>query len=290
MTRTDTHRGEPFADHLDDALGCVDREHEILEAEAGAFRAFHRRLRTLDADAGTATRRSGPTASSSGSGPVVDHTAGSAGGGSQPDDPVREAYEQTVMATPHYDDEYGDGYAESVAAEFGRDVAAALATPSPLTEPVKRRAVAAARDARARRERLVAALAAEHDALTGALDELDAVRADLVAVRSRPFYECDPQELARLAADLDDLEARCGALARRRQAGDLEPSSVSFSVSDATLPEYVYQSLPVTHPVLDAVGAAASGIAATRRAIERARAVLDAAGDGGPGGGTRANG
>jgi len=287
VTRTDTRGGEPFADHLGAALARVDSEHDTVSVEVEAFGEFVRRLRALDADTATATTgRRGSTAGGAGgggggsAGTVVDRAVRVAGGGSgggQPDDPVREAYEQTVMDAPHYDDEYGDAYAESVAAEFGPDLAAALAEPRPLTPAVQRQVVAAARDARARRERLLSALAAEREALTDAKAELDAVREALVAVRSRPFYECDRRELARLAADLDDLEARCGGLAERRQAGDLEPSPASFSLSDATLPEYVYQPLPVTHPVLDAVGAAADAVAETRRAVGRAEAVLDAA-------------
>jgi hypothetical protein len=282
VTRTDAPGGEPFADHLGAALARVDREHDTVSVEAEAFGALVGRLRALDADtAAAATGQLGSTAGGAGgggAGTVVDHSVRAGGGtGGQPDDPVREAYEQTVMNTPHYDDEYGDTYAESVAAEFGPDLAAALAEPRQLTPAVQRQVVAAARDARARRERLLSALAAEREAVTDARAELDAAREALVAVRSRPFYECDRRELGRLAADLDDLEARCSGLAERRQAGDLEPSPASFSLSDATLPEYVYQQLPVTYPVLDAVGAAADAVAETRRAVERAGAVLDAA-------------
>jgi len=40
---------------------------------------------------------------------------------------VRDAYVGTVMSVPHYDEEYGDSYGESLEAEFGADVAAALA-------------------------------------------------------------------------------------------------------------------------------------------------------------------
>lgn len=283
MTRTDAPGREPFADHLGAALARVDREHDTVSVEAEAFGALVGRLRALDADtAAAATGQLGSTAGGAGgggAGTVVDHSvrAGGGGSGGQPDDPVREAYEQTVMDTPHYGDEYGDTYAESVAAEFGPDLAAALAEPRQLTPAVQRQVVAAARDARARRERLLSALAAEREAVTDARAELDAAREALVAVRSRPFYECDRRELGRLAADLDALEARCSGLAERRQAGDLEPSPASFSLSDATLPEYVYQQLPVTYPVLDAVGAAADAVAETRRAVDRAGAVLDAA-------------
>lgn len=278
MTRTDAHGSEPFTHHLGDALDRLDNEQGVLAAEVDAFRDFRRRLRAMDADAAAATTttaaaaddQSGSTAASAGL--AVDRAAGS-----PPENPIRAAYEETVMATPHYDDEYGDAYAESVTAEFGPALAAALSAPRRLTEPVKQQAVAAAGDARTRRERLRSALDGERDAVTEARTALDAVAAELVAVRSRPFYACDPDELDRLAADLDDLDARCGSLARRRQTGDLEPPAASLSASDAALPEYLYQSLPVTHPVLDAVAAAAEAVAVTRRRVQRVRAALDAA-------------
>lgn len=271
MTRTDARSGGPFTHHLGDALDRLDREQTVLAAEADAFRDLRRRLRTLDADVpptAAAASQSGSTAA--GRGLAVDRSAGS-----QPENPVQDAYEATVMATPHYDDEYGDAYAESIAAEFGPALAAALTAPRQLTEPVKQQAVAAASDARARRERLHSTLDDERGSVAEAATVLDAIAAELVAVRSRPFDDCSRPELDRLAADLDDLDDRCGSLARRRQTGALEPPEASFSASDAALSEYVYRSLSATHPVLDGVAAAAEQVAVTRQCVERAQAAFD---------------
>lgn len=272
MTRTDTRGGEPFADYVEAAREAVERERGVVTTEVEAFEAFRRRLRAADADtAATDAAAAGGLPSTASVGTVAGH-----GGSARRDDRVRAAYQATVMDTPHYDDEYGDTFPESVGAEFGPELAVAFAADRPLTSVLKRQAVAAARDAETRRDRLLSSLSDERDALDAAGTALGEVRQDLVSVRSRPFYDCDRRELDALAGDLDDLEARCGALARRRQAGDLDPGRLAFPVSDATLPEYLYGSLPATYPVLHAVGAAADCIATTRRGVERARTTLAA--------------
>jgi hypothetical protein len=272
VTRTDTRGGNPFADHVDAARQAVEREREVVATEVEAFRAFRRRLRAAEADTATtdaATASGLPNTASAG-------TAAGHAGTARRDDRIRVAYEATVMDTPHYDEEYGDAFPESVAAEFGPELAAAFTADRPLTPVLKRQAVAAARDAEERRDGMLAALADERDALDAAGGALGEIRQDLVAVRSRPFYDCDRRELDALWGELDDLEARCGALARRRQVGDLDPARLAFPVGDATLPEYLYGSLPASYPVLHAVGAAADCIVATRRPVERARRAFPA--------------
>ena len=46
---------------------------------------------------------------------------------------LREEYEATVMAVPHYDDVYGESIEENASAEFGPDLASLLSLETPTT-------------------------------------------------------------------------------------------------------------------------------------------------------------
>lgn len=50
---------------------------------------------------------------------------------------VRKTYHETVMSTPDFEDEYGESFQESVATEFGDDVAALLIDGHQLNGPLK---------------------------------------------------------------------------------------------------------------------------------------------------------
>ena len=91
-------------------------------------------------------------------------------------DQLREAYRETVMDVPHYDDVYGESLETNVAAELPPDVAVMFQDPADrITPDQKTRIRAAATNARASRETLAVNLAAEKESLATAHDELEAV-------------------------------------------------------------------------------------------------------------------
>jgi hypothetical protein len=257
-----------FVDGVREARDEVRRERRILRAEADAFEAFRSRVRDVDADAESVDSTGG---ASTASGALAARTDRASRSGSES---VREAYVATVMDTAHYSAEYGDNYWESVATEFGDEIATALRQSAAVTPLLKERLLAAARNAESNRWRTLSAFEWEESALEDAAVVLGSVREELVAIRSRPFYGCSDDELRQLRADLRPLEERCQDVAVRRQAGDLEPPSLRPSSASGSLNEYLYGSLPSTHPVLNAVGRASDLVAGTSRRIDR---VLEAA-------------
>jgi len=252
-----------FGEWIPDARRALRRERRILRAEADAFGRFCRRLAAVDVDAESVPAQSGSVATLAERGPVDrgDSPAGAA---------IRDAYTGTVMDTPHYAAEYGDAYWESVASEFGAELAMALRQAARVTPLLRDQLLAAARKSKRSRKRLLGDIADETDALGTAERALGAVREDLAAVRSRPLYGCSPRELRRLLADLDGLEADCQALAVRRQRGDLEPKTVRVPGGAARpVNEYLYQPLSSSHPVLSAVGRTSDDVVTAARRIRR---------------------
>jgi len=256
-----------FAEWIPDARRALRRERRILRAEADAFGRFCRRLAAVDVDAESVAAQSGSVA-------TLAERGLAEGGDSPAGAAIRDAYVETVMDTPHYAAEYGDAYWESVASEFGAELAMALRQAARVTPLLRDQLLAAARRSKRSRKRLLSDISDEADALGAAERALDAAREDLVAIRSRPLYGCSPRELRRLLADLDGLEADCQALAVRRQSGDLEPKTVRVPDGSARpVNEYLYQSLPSSHPVLSAVSAVSDDVVTT---AGRIRGVLSA--------------
>ncbi|UHH25638.1 DUF7260 family protein [Halobacterium noricense] len=253
-----------FGEWILDARRALRRERHILQTEANAFGRFCRRVQSVDADAGAADSvpaRSATTTLAARS-DHADSTASAA---------IREAYVETVMDTPHYAAEYGDTYWESVASEFGAELAMVLRQAARVTPLLRDQLLAAGRESKRSRKRLRSDLDDEASALDDAERTLHAVHEDLVAIRSRPFYGCPPHELRQLLADLDALEADCQDLAVRRQAGDLEPKTVHVpSAAARPLNEYLYQSLSSSHPLLSAIGRASDEVVTTARRVRRA--------------------
>lgn len=254
--------GTRTVDCVHEAREMVRRERRVLRREVDAFEAFRARLAGIDTDRGGA-----------GSGVPARTAVGAAESregrpGKSAAALVREAYVETVMDTAHYDTEYGEPYWEHVAAEFGGELAAALCASGAVTPPLKSRLLAAAREAEVRRERLLAELDSEAAALETADAELRGVCEDLGVVRSRPLYGCSSPELRNLLGDLAALDDRLGALAARRQSGDLEPGSGRpRASSDASLEGYVYDPLSFTRPVLRAVAVVSEHVETTRGRI-----------------------
>ncbi|MBP1953136.1 hypothetical protein J2752_000017 [Halarchaeum rubridurum] len=260
-TRADT-RGtdeerEPTGDvGFERARRALERERDVLTAECDAFDAFARRVGALGTTEAASDAYDG----------LLTEGRGDGRAGSR----VREAYAETVMAVPHYDEEYGESYRAHLAAEFGPALAAALRDEPGLPAFLQQQVVAAAREAEASRAAVLDALERERAALDAAADALTDVETERAVVDSRPFASCERGELARLRADLADLAARCESLAERRQSGDLRPERrIPPSLDAPGFEEYVYDGLATTYPVLSAVARESERVERTRAAIER---------------------
>lgn len=182
---------------------------------------------------------------------------------------VRDAYERTVMAVPHYHEEYDDTYAESLEAEFGPTVAAAATAPR-LTGAAKAGLVDAAESARADRARFVEALDAEDEALRAADDRLAEILAEAAELDTEPLSELRFGSLDALRTRLQTLERHAEAVGADRQAALREQTAdLSLPPCAADLPTYVYQTHEATYPVLAMVARTATVLERIREDVER---------------------
>lgn len=217
----------------------VSAERSRVRAERNAFRGFRRRVNQLE-----------PTPQQA-SGMVT--TTGIVQRG--PPDPqlprVREAYEETVMAVPHYDEDYGESLATHMTTEFGDELAAAVVGGEQFTPQVKEALLKQATANQLRREELLRALDSESEALTEVKAKFRAVErvrkgAHEGAMHHRSYEELDEtwRELERLEADVEAvLDDRQESMQTGLSVGPRGEGHHAFN-------EYIYGSHQTSYPVL----------------------------------------
>jgi hypothetical protein len=240
---------------IDEARRVVAAERSTVSDEHDAFEAFDRRV----ADLSTVTVATEP--------PVMTDT--------HPSDSslerVRSAYAETVMSVPHYEAEYGDSVPESLAVEFGEDLAAAVVGGTALTPECRDAVRAAAAAARQERSDFLDVLDREAESLATAADAVADVRTTVEGLDDRPLPTRGFDDLRDCWSRLTDLEARTDAIGMRRQEtirghrGDLPGVPTDLT-------EYLYADLSVSYPVLATVADLGSDLARARRRVERALA------------------
>jgi len=232
---------------IERALETVSEEIQLVSAECDAFASFTARVRdvAVDSPSGSGMARAGGATLSA---PRGQSTSGLA--------TVRSAYRETVMAVDHYDEEYGDSLGESLATEFGPDLAAGLLDGGDLTPVVVEAVTGASERAQSDREALLEHLRRERRSLRDSEDELDAVESRAVDLGARRRDATRSTDLARLDEELVGLQERCSGVADRRQ--DLiheRTTRMPSGTDDCTLLRYLYGDAEATCPVLRDVAA-----------------------------------
>jgi len=242
---------------LERARTAVRRERRRTADELRALGDFERHVRDVEAESPDV----GPPAARA---PVV---AGDTDGLRA----VREAYRETVMDVPHYEEEYADGYVESLAAEFSGDLAAALTDGTLFNARCKRALLDGIEAGRTARAGLLELLVDERDSLSAAAETLVPLSAELSDLQHRAVGSAPHGMLDAHGARLAVLERKCETVAEDRQAVLFEQRRTGgLPVEAPDIPVYVYQELPFDYPVMAAV-------ADCRRAIDRLRETVDAA-------------
>lgn len=238
--------------HLGDAHDAVVDERRRAAAERDAFEQFRRRVARLETDRITPADHAEPPGGST----LVAGSVADRGGGLRA---VRDAYEETVMATPHHAAEYDETLTESMAAEFSEGVAGTVAAGSTLTPALYRTLLDGASRARDRRERVLDQLDAEERRLREAEDVIRAA-ADAATAAT----DTDPDSFDDCVATVERLEWHeegVNDLVAQRQ------TEIQTKTDNPHWYDYVYGDLDATHPVL---AAAASVLADLETARDRA--------------------
>ncbi len=227
---------------LDGAREALARERTRTRAERDAFERFRRRVVKLEPR--EVTR---PTPTGGGT-----NVLATAAGRPDPDGggvaAARRAYRETVMATPHYEEEYDETLAENVAEEFSGAVARALVDDDGTLTPALRATLASgAERARDERAELLSRLETEESAVSEAASTLEpAVEAAERTVERDLAYDGYPDivgEYERLEWHEDRVEALLSD--RQGRIHDEEGRRQHWF-------DYLYRSLDSPYPVLSA--------------------------------------
>lgn len=236
---------------IERARTAVEGEIELVSTEREAFEGFLDRLRDV-ATTGTETvsRSGGPTTL------VATRSAPSEGL-----EAVRTAYRETVMAVPHYDEEYGDTLAESMAAEFGTVLAGHVADGEVLTPVLSDALVEASERARNNRTDFLRHLRQERESLRDIETDLNGIEARVDELEPQISSASTSAQLADIDDTLDELERRCTDLANRRQRTIHDRSTREISgVDDRSLLRYLYADMETITPALVDIAACLDAI------------------------------
>lgn len=223
------------------AITLAEEEIELLEAETDAFERFLANLRDVETNSsGTVTSGVPPVG-------TVDVKPVPVEGLRT----VRKAYRETVMAVPHYEEEYGDTFHESVAEELGEVLAGHIADGEVLTAPVYRALTAASEEARDNRRAFLRHLHHERDSLRDIEAELNDTERRVADLAERARAASRSPQLASIDTELASLERQCVTVANRRQSTIHGRSVRTLSGIDGTsLVRYLYTGMETVMPAL----------------------------------------
>ncbi|PSP27822.1 hypothetical protein BRC65_03950 [Halobacteriales archaeon QH_2_65_14] len=166
---------------------------------------------------------------------------------------VRDAYESTVMAVPHYETEYGESYERHLAEEFGPNVASMLIGGQSFRDRHRELLLQAVSTSRERREQLIEVLRTEEQSLSETTPVLLSVAEDLVGMTGGVETR-DADLLDAYARRLDVLEENCTRTLERRQSTLVhQRRDLGLSLDAFDLPTYLYAEFDVTYPVVSTI-------------------------------------
>lgn len=223
------------------ALEALAIEREITNSEQDAFARFHRRLAAMEVsqphlDTEHDHQFNVPVTTQSHPNNHLQR--------------IKEAYHETIMDVPHYDDVYNDSLRESLAEEFSLEIATALTTGEHLTPPLQNQLLLKSQQARNERTRFLGALSKETEDLRSAEQTISEIGTNLDTLNDRSLETWMITDLTESREQMLAAEQQCDELVATRQT-TLQSSRIPGPTpDDLDFNEYLYESLPVTYPIL----------------------------------------
>ena len=248
---------------VSEARSAVSEERSRTATEREAFSRFARRVAHVEPSAAGYQLTAGDGAVSAAS--VV---------GRAPSDgrldAVRDAYRETVMSMPHYEEDYAEPIERHLREEFGREVATAVTDGDRLTPELKQVLIDRAQEAASDRDRLIRHLDREDEALGDAAEELTAVLEDVEEAETRPLERLGYRQLADEWNRLGELESRLSRLLAERQVTLRDGDPPGRSDGGLSFRRYLYADLETPFPVLADGAVAADRVKGARSRVIRA--------------------
>jgi hypothetical protein len=183
---------------------------------------------------------------------------------------IKEAYHETVMDVPHYDEVYNDSLRESLTEEFTSEIATALMTGEHLTPPLHSQLLLKSQQARNERTRFLGALSKETEDLSSAEQTITEIGTNLDTLNDRSLETWTITDLTESQEQMLAAEQQCDELVATRQT-TLQSSRIPGpKPDDLNFNEYLYESLPVTYPILSDLANLANTLHNELSRVERA--------------------
>jgi hypothetical protein len=247
---------------IETAVAALDDERERLEAERAAFAQFRKRVTAMDVHAPPSPTITRVKSAIMGASETTPSTAQVKH--------VRNAYRETVMSVPHYEEDYNQSLDDDLSEEFSPELASALVTTDSLTPPVHQTLLTGCQQAIEGRTTLLSALDHEASDLQQMCDTLEAVNSTLTEMNQRPLTAWSTDEIISTYERLSELQTQCDDLAAERQAELRSQRIPGPSHTDEELNKYLYKPLSVTYPVLADLAELSSLLHTARQRLEQA--------------------
>ena len=226
------------------AREMVQTEHERILAERDAFKQFRDRVAGLDPSATVSNPHPSQELPSS----INRHSSSSTADRLIH---IQQAYRDTVMNTPHYDEEYGESLVQNMTIEFGEDLTAAITTNSQLTPSLQQAVVQAATAASAQRTTFSNQLDEEEATLKDAHQTLASLDEQYEQSTDQPLQQQSIDDLWEAHQQLTTCITTCEDRIEERQTQRTDGhTALPHTDEIVDLQEYLYQSLDVTYPIL----------------------------------------
>lgn len=224
------------------AIAALQRESAAVTAERDALKQFVDRLQEIPA-----VQLQAPTVQGAGVSVASAVSQQSTNGMSA----IEDAYRETVMQVPHYEDDYGEPFAAHFAGEFGDEVAGAVLTNDRLTPQVKAVLLSEVRDGRRQRSEYVDALGREEDRLREASTLLEGINEQTNDVDGKRLRRLPFEQLSDRIDTLDEQRDRLAVALEDRQDRLRKGVTFGWERRDSeSVYQYLYRDVEATYPVL----------------------------------------
>mgnify|MGYP007116776427 CR=1 FL=1 len=184
-------------------------------------------------------------------------------------DKLREAYESTVMAVPHFSDDYDETFYENLTAEFGPELAAMIHQADHIDDRCKSTIETLCSNAIQERENLAETIQAEQEAIETCYSKLLDIAVEIDSLSTTEFAAADFGGLEAYWTRLQTLEISCDTIAGDRQEIiKMHDRAVGSVNTEASLTHYLYEELPEMYPILASIGILGTELTTIQSEIE----------------------
>jgi len=238
---TGSSLNEKVTERLCAASDAVQTESQRIEDEIEAFEVFETELQRISITPQKPLQSSTLVDLTTHSSPPMTET-------------IQEPYQSTVMAVPHYEEDYGESFFENLSAEFGPELVTLIDNAECFDRRLKSIIETHTQESITERENLATTISAEQEAIERIAAQLQKVATQVESLQSSEYAADDFCSLESHWRQLETLEAKCDTIAAERQATIRTLERKAGTQNDQiSLNEYLYQDLQHDYPVLASI-------------------------------------